>query len=119
MKLPKEKLDQIEYYEQHIDQGHNTRGIPYVKDIIILHFGEYEKEWKLFGKWTIWSKTIQDRTERMVFERRRIPQGDDSYKLKETDAFNSLRNQLEAYFHTEYSEVYEQLKRHEINFITS
>jgi len=118
MKLPTEKLEEVDYYEQKIEQGHNRRGLPWAKDIIVLHYGEYEKQYKLFG-FTIWSEAIPDRTERLEFERKRKREDDESFKLFETDAFKSLRLQLEAYFDEQFYEVYRELQDHEIDFITS
>lgn len=118
MKFPKEKLDEIEYYEQHLSQGHNTRGIPYAKDVFVLHFGEYEKEYKLFG-FTIWTEVIPDRKEKITFERERHPnEGGKTYKMVQTKAATKFRNQLEAYFDEEFYQVYKALKRHEIDFMT-
>lgn len=118
MKLPTEKLEEIEYYERKLEQGHNRMGLPWAKDIIVLHFGEYEKQYKLFGL-PIWTELIPDRTERLEFERMRNREGEDNYKLVETGAFQSFRLQLEAYFDEESYEVYRELQNHEIDFITS
>ena len=125
MKLSTEKLEEVEYYEQKFDQGHNMRGIPYAKDILILHFGEYEKEHKLFGTFTIWTETIPDRTEKFTFERIRESEGEPDedgnqrYSFQKSDGFRKIMKQLEAYFDDEFGEVYKALQRHEINYIVS
>lgn len=124
MKLSTEKLEEVEYYEQKFDQGHNLKGIPYAKDILILHFGEYEKEHKLFGVFTIWTETISDRTEKFTFERIRQPEGPgedgkERYTFRRSDGFKKVLNQLEAYFDDEFGEVYRALQRHEISYIVS
>ena len=118
MKLPTEKLEEIEYYERKLEQGHTRMGIPWAKDIIVLHYGEYEKQYKLFGI-PVWTEAIPDRTERLEFERRREKKDEDNFRLYETDAFQTLRLQLEAYFDDEFFEVYRELQDHEIDFITS
>lgn len=125
MKLSTKKLEEVEYYEQKFDQGHNLKGIPYAKDILILHFGEYEKEYKLFGAFTIWTETIPDRTEKYTFERIRQPKGEpdedgrQKYVFEKSDGFKKVLNQLEAYFDDEFGEVYRALQRHEISYIVS
>lgn len=118
MKLPTEKLEEVEYFEQKLEQGHNRMGLPWAKDVIILHYGEYEKQYKLFG-FPIWTEVIPDRTERLEFDRQRERKDDDNFRLHETDAFQTLRLQLEAYFDDEFYEVYRELHDHEIDFITS
>lgn len=120
MVLPEEKLEEIEYYEQHLDQGHNHIGIPYYKDRFVLHLGEYEKEYKLFG-FTIWSETIPDRTKTMTFEWNRQPTDgeEDKYKFTRPDPVKKFKAQLEAYFDNEFYEVYYELHDHEIDYITN
>lgn len=118
MKLPTEKLEKVEYYEEKLEQGHNRRGLPWAKDVIVLHYGEYEKQWKLFG-FPIWSEVIPDWTERLEFERRRDHKNEEEYRLYKTDAFQKLSAQLEAYFDEEFYKVYRELQDHEIDFITS
>ncbi len=118
MKLPTEKLEKVEYYEEKLEQGHNRRGLPWAKDVIVLHYGEYEKQWKLFG-FPIWSEVIPDRTERLEFERRRDHKSEDEYRLHKIDTVQNLSAQLEAYFDEDFYKVYRELQDHEIDFITS
>lgn len=118
MKLSDEKLQEVEYYEQHVEQGHN-RGYPYIKDVIILHYGEYEKEYKLFGI-PIWHETIPDRSERYEFERLREPTGEeDLYEFKKSKGFKKIIKQLEAFFENDFAKVYEELKNNEIGYIVN
>lgn len=122
MKLPTEKLEEVEYYECYRRRSSTDKiGRPVVKDIIILHYGEYTKEWKLFGKWTIWTKTIEDRTERFVFywSRKLADRDEGTYNLERDKEFAELRAQLEAWFEHEFADVYNELCDHEIGYIKS
>lgn len=116
MELSKSKLEEVEYYEQDVEQGHDMGGIPYFKDIIVLHFGEWEKKWKLFG-FTVRSETIRDRSKTYKFERIRQPQGDDTYKFKKSPGFKTIISQLRSHFKDELVEFHRELKNHELSYM--
>jgi len=121
MYLPQEKLENVEYYECYTGEtSYEVDGKPVQKDIIILHFGEWTKRWKLLG-FTVWSETMEDRTKKFVFKRNRNVKDIDEglYTFKLDEEFKELRAQLEAYFDNEFYEVYKELKEHEINYAIS
>jgi hypothetical protein len=122
MKLPKKKLEEIEYYEVETSiVTHGPTGKPKKYDKVVLHFGEYEKETKLFGLFTIWTTTIPDRTEEFTFAMGRALEDAEEgiYSFSHSEPFKQLYSQLDAYFEFEAMDVYEELNRHEIEFITS
>lgn len=121
MQLPEDKLKEVEYYECYTGKtSYQADGKPVQKDIIILHFGEWIKKWKLFG-FVLWSKTVKDRTKKFVFGRERkvedLERG--MYSFYPNEEFKEFRRQLEAYFDDEFHEVYKELQNHEIDYITS
>ena len=120
MYLPQDKLEEVEYYECYTGEtSYEADGKPVQKDIIILHLGEWTKEWDIFG-FTVWSKTYEDRTRKFVFRRNRsvadLDKGTYSFSLDKE--FKELRAQLEAYVDNEFYEVYKELHDHEIKYIT-
>ena len=122
MKLPKEKLEEIEYYEVETSiVTYEKRGKPKQHDKVVLHFGEYEKKTKFFGLFTIWTKTIPDRTRTLTFTQTRTLEDADEgiYSFSHSDPFKKLYNQLESYFSFKEMEVYEELNNHEVEYITS
>lgn len=121
MYLPQEKLEQVEYYECYTGEtSYEADGKPIQEDIIILHLGEWVKEWKLFG-FVVWSKTVEDRTKKFVFKRNRNLKNVDEgiYSFLASKEFKELRAQLEAYVDNEFYEVYKELHDHEIRYVTS
>jgi len=124
MKLPKEKLEEVEYYECYQKKAvREGRGKPMFVDRIILHYGEWEKEWKLFGLFTLFTETVEDRTEEFKFKwtrslaEKQPDDGERMYNLERDPEFTELRRQLEARFDYEYSKLYEELQNHEIEFM--
>lgn len=114
MQLPIEKLKEVEYYE--VKTGIQESVGTYV-DRVVLHYGEYEKEYKLFGLFTIFTKTVPDRTE--VFEFNRIQQMEDNGEcsFKRSEPFRKLYRQLENYFSAKRAEyLIGQLKHHESEY---
>jgi len=121
MYLPQEKLEQVEYYECYTGEiSYQRDGKPVRKDVVILHYGEWVKKWKLFG-FTVWSETMRDSTEKFVFDRiRNLKDKDEGiYTFKLDEEFEQFRSQLEAYFDNEFYEVYKKLHDHEIDYMTS
>lgn len=120
MKLPKKKLEEVEYYECYTkNQKRSVK--PVVYDKIVLHYGEWEKKWKLFGKWTIWTETVEDRTETFTFKWFRKSKKDEEnmYEFNQSKEFLELKAQLEAWFDNEFYEMYKEFCNHEIDYITS
>lgn len=120
MYLPQDKLEEVDYYECYTGEtSYQADGKPVQKDIIILHFGNWTKEWKLFGL-PVWTKTVEDRTKKFVFRRNRSLKDREEglYTFSLDEEFKKLRAQLEAYFDNEFYEVYKELHDHEIKYIT-
>lgn len=114
MQLPIEKLRQVEYYEV---TSAIKAGVTDYKDRITLHYGEYEKEYKLFGI-TVWSKTIPDRTESFEFNRIQQIEDDGSRSYSKSKPFRKLYEQLELYFSSKRAEyILEHLKYHELEYV--
>jgi len=117
MILPEEKIKQVEYYECYTGlTTYDMGGRPIQKDKIVLHFGEKIKKKKLLGV-TIFSKTLEDKTETFTFQRNRSPEGENKYAFRSSRNFLQLRNQLEAYFDSDCLKLYRALKNHELNHI--
>ena len=114
MQLPLEKLKEVEYYEVRtaIDKGYND-----FVDRIIIHYGEYEREYKLFGFFTVWTKTVEDRTETFEFDRIHRTNDDGKSFYTTSEPFDKLYEQLERYFSTRRAQyLLDQLKYHEAEY---
>lgn len=119
MILPEEIIEEIEYYECYTGiTSYQMDGKPIQKDKIIIHPGEWTKEWKLFGI-TVWSKTVEDRKKTFRFTRKRIVKDSSEglYSFTSSEEFLQVRQQLEAHFEYDCREIFESLRNHEISYM--
>mgnify|MGYP006926870674 CR=1 FL=1 len=114
MRLPVEKLKQIDYYEvvTAVKVGYSD-----YRDRIILHFGEYKKTYELFGL-TVWTETIPDRTKTFEFHRVETVDSDGKRSFERSEPFQMLYEQLEKWFSAERTEyLLSHLKYHELEYV--
>lgn len=114
MKLPIEELEKIKFFEvkPSIQTGHNS-----YQDHIKVHYEDQEYEYKLFG-FPIYSYTESGKTRTFKFNRLTKLDEDDNYYFQASEAFNTLYNQLDAYFGARRVKyLLDQLKYHESEYL--
>lgn len=122
MQLPEHKLEQIDYYD--VDKNiasHGPTGKPKKSHRITVYYKPKEREYKLFGRWTILSWTVEGEYDTFSFTcPRGLEDADEGiYTFYESEPFEELYDQLRAYFDSDFQEVYEELKNHEADYMKS